>query len=135
MNTGLTQINYKSTSWICLLFSNVFISILVTFEIKIKSHHSAISESCGWFIRELSLQTDLRGKYFERTFILVADTHLKGEEGHYNSHPADCHRDVCSPLLSDDVNGAKEENRPDDVVEDDKAQEGHQDPQWDTHHL
>lgn len=67
--------------------------------------------------------------------ILVADTHLKGEEGHDNGHPADCHGDVSSPLLCDDVNGAKEEDGPDDVVEDNKAQEGHQDPQWDTHHL
>lgn len=62
-------------------------------------------------------------------------THLKGEEGHDNSHPADRHGDVSSSLLCDDVNGAKEEDRPDDVVEDDKAKEGHQDPQWDTHHL
>ena len=39
------------------------------------------------------------------------------------------------PLLRDDVDGAKEEDGPDDVVEDDKAQEGHQDPQRDAHHL
>lgn len=64
-----------------------------------------------------------------------ARTHLKGEEGHDNSHPADCHGDVSSSLLCDDVNGAKKEDRPDDVVEDNEAQEGHQDPQWDTHHL
>lgn len=32
------------------------------------------------------------------------------------------------PLLCDDVNGAQEEDGPDDVVEDDEAQEGHQDP-------
>lgn len=62
-------------------------------------------------------------------------THLKGEEGHDDGHPADCHGDVSPPLLGDDVNGAQEEDRPDDVVEDNKAQEGHQDPQWDTHHL
>lgn len=42
---------------------------------------------------------------------------------------------MCSPLFGDDVNGAEEKNRPDDVVEDNKAQERHQDPQWDTHHL
>lgn len=39
------------------------------------------------------------------------------------------------PLLSDDVDGAQKKDRPDDVVEDDKAEEGHQDPQWDAHHL
>ncbi len=66
---------------------------------------------------------------------LVVETHLKGEKRHDNGHPADCHGDVSSPLLGDDVNGAEEEHRPDDVVEDNKAQEGHQDPQWDTHHL
>lgn len=38
------------------------------------------------------------------------DTHLKGEEGHNNGHPTDCHGDVSSPLLGDDVNGAKEED-------------------------
>lgn len=67
--------------------------------------------------------------------VFKAKPHLKGEEGHNNSHPADCHGDVSSPLLCDDVNGAKKEDRPDDVVEDNEAQEGHQDPQWDTHHL
>lgn len=67
--------------------------------------------------------------------LLVVETHLKGEKGHDNGHPADCHGDVSSPLLGDDVNGAEEEHGPDDVVEDNKAQEGHQDPQWDTHHL
>lgn len=67
--------------------------------------------------------------------VFVASAHLKGEEGHNNGHPANRHGDVSSPLLRDDVNGAKKEDRPDDVVEDDEAQKGHQDPQWDAHHL
>ena len=73
--------------------------------------------------------------YEHRTIILVFETHLKGEKRHNNGHPADRHGDVRSPLLGDDVDGAEEEDRPDDVVEDDKAQEGHQDPEWDAHHL
>lgn len=60
--------------------------------------------------------------------VFKAKTYLKGKEGHNDSHPADCHGDVSSSLLCDDVNGAKKEDRPDDVVEDDEAQEGHQDP-------
>lgn len=67
--------------------------------------------------------------------MFVANTHLKGKEGHNNGHPADRHGDVSSPLLCDDVDGAKKEDRPDNVVEDDEAQEGHEDPQRDTHHL
>lgn len=67
--------------------------------------------------------------------VFVANTHLKGKEGHDNGHPADRHGDVSSPLLCDDVDGAKKQDRPDNVVEDDEAQEGHEDPQWDTHHL
>lgn len=67
--------------------------------------------------------------------VFVTNIHLKCEEGHDNSHPADRHGDVSPPLLSDDVDGAKKKDRPDDVVEDDKAEEGHEDPQWDTHHL
>lgn len=55
-------------------------------------------------------------------------TNLKGEKGDHDGHPADCHGDVSSPLLGNDVNGAEEEDWPDDVVEDNKAQEGHQDP-------
>lgn len=61
--------------------------------------------------------------------------HLKGEKRDNNGHPADRHGDMSAPLLCDDVYGAEEEDRPDDVVEDNKAQEGHQDPQRDTHHL
>jgi len=67
--------------------------------------------------------------------ISIETTHLKGEKRHDYGHPADCHGDVSSPLLGDDVDGAEEEYRPNDVVEDNKAQEGHQDPQWNTHHL
>lgn len=65
-----------------------------------------------------------------------AESHyLKGEKRYDDGHPADRHGDVSPPLLGDDVDGAEEEDRPDDVVEDYKAQEGHQDPQRDTHHL
>lgn len=67
--------------------------------------------------------------------VFKAKTHLKGKEGHDDSHPANRHGDVSSSLLCDDVNGAKKEDRPNYVVEDDEAQEGHQDPQWDTHYL
>lgn len=69
------------------------------------------------------------------TVVQESDTHLKCQEWHNNCHPAYCHGDVCPPLLSNDVNGAKKEDWPDDVVEDDKAQEGHQDPQGDTDNL
>lgn len=67
--------------------------------------------------------------------VFAVQTHLKGEQRHHDGHPADRHGDVSPPLLGDDVDGAEEEDGPDDVVEDDKAQEGHEDPQRDTHHL
>lgn len=61
--------------------------------------------------------------------------HLEGEQRNHDGHPADRHGDVSPPLLGDDVDGAEEKDRPDDVVEDDEAQEGHEDPQWHAHHL
>lgn len=40
-----------------------------------------------------------------------------------------------TPLLSDDVYGAQEEDGPDDVVEHHQAKERHEDPEGDAHHL
>lgn len=67
--------------------------------------------------------------------ISKASTHLKGQKWHNDGHPADRHGDVSSPLLGDDVDGAEEKDRPDDVVKHNEAQEGHEYPQRDTDHL
>lgn len=61
--------------------------------------------------------------------------HLKSEERHDDGHPAQGHGDVRPPLLCDHIHGAQEQDGPYDVVKDDQAQEGHENPQGDTHHL
>lgn len=66
---------------------------------------------------------------------LSAFSYLKCEQRNYNCHPADGHRYVCPPLLSNHIHRAQEQNRPDNVIEHYQTQEGHQDPQWNTDDL
>lgn len=66
---------------------------------------------------------------------MVLGSNLKSKQGHNNGHPADRHGDVSTPLLSNNIHGAQEEHRPDDVIEHDQTQEGHENPQRHAHHL
>ncbi len=65
----------------------------------------------------------------------MLESNLKGKQGHHYGHPADCHADVCAPLLGNDIHGPQEEHRPDNVIEHHQTQKGHENPQWHTHHL
>lgn len=59
---------------------------------------------------------------------------LKGEQGHDNGDPADGHGHVCSSLLRNHIQGPKEQEGPDDVIEDHQAEERHEDPEGHEHH-
>lgn len=61
--------------------------------------------------------------------------HLKSQQRNHNGHPAQCHGDMSPPLLCDHIHRAQEQDGPHDIIEDHQAQEGHEDPQGDTHHL
>lgn len=59
---------------------------------------------------------------------------LKSEQGHDDGDPANGHGHVRSSLLGNHIQGPKEQEGPDDVIEDDQAEEGHEDPEGHEHH-
>lgn len=109
----------------------VISDIDVSFNLHVDRKHCCIV----YWLKSISVNLWVLLAYLLHKHNQVNDSNLKGKQGHNYGHPADCHGDVCTALLGNDIHGAQEEHRPDDVIEHHQTQEGHENPQRNAHHL